>query len=72
MWLDCLAMDNVEATRNTLRSHRGTWPDIAQSAGLSYWWLLKFAQGQIKEPGAAKMEKLRTELALRRPKARAA
>lgn len=55
-------MDTVEATRTHLRRHRGEWPDIATSAGLSYWWLLKFAQGQIKEPGASKIEKLRQEL----------
>lgn len=52
-------MNVTETTRTALRTLRGDWPEIAKSAGLSYWWLLKFAQGQIREPGATKLEKLR-------------
>lgn len=55
-------MNITEQTRSELRSLRGQWPSIASSAGLSYWWLLKFAQGQITEPGATKLEKLRAEV----------
>lgn len=58
-------MNITEQTRASLRTLRGEWPSIAKAAGLSYWWLLKFAQGQIKEPGATKLEKLRAEVLAR-------
>lgn len=55
-------MNITEQTRNQLHTYRGEWPVIAKTAGLSYWWLLKFAQGQIKSPSANRLETLRNGL----------
>lgn len=55
-------MTTVSNMRQRLRDRRGEWPDIAEKAGLSYWWLIKLAQGKIAEPGLHKVERLQTEL----------
>lgn len=51
-------MDTVQLLRAELRHRRGRWREICASTGLSYWWLIKFAQGRIGEPGLSKVELL--------------
>jgi hypothetical protein len=51
-------MDTVQALRKELADRRGIWREICAATGLSYWWLTKFAQGRIGEPGLSKIEAL--------------
>jgi hypothetical protein len=51
-------MSLITSTRSELMARKGDWPEICQLTGLSYWWLIKFAQGRIEEPGVSKLEKL--------------
>lgn len=55
-------MSTVDRIKSRLQSRKGEWPDIARSAGLSYWWVMKVGQGVIDEPGLRKVEKLTAEL----------
>lgn len=51
-------MSLINTTRSELMARKGDWPEICQRTGLSYWWLIKFAQGRIDDPGVLKLEKL--------------
>jgi len=55
-------MDTITRIRASLQSRRGDWPTICSRTGLSYWWLTKFAQGRIAEPGLSKIERLQADL----------
>ncbi len=57
-----LVMDKITAIRSALKTRKGEWPAICERTGLSYWWLIKFAQGRIKEPGHSKIARLELEL----------
>jgi hypothetical protein len=57
------AVDTITRIREALQSRRGDWPTICGRTGLSYWWLTKFAQGRIAEPGLSKIERLQADLA---------
>lgn len=46
--------------RTELVARKGDWPAICEKTGLSYWWLIKFAQGRIGNPGVLKLEMLQT------------
>lgn len=50
-----------------LDRHKGDWPAIAQSAGVSYSWLSKFTRGHIKNPGYRTLRRI--ELSLQRAQA---
>lgn len=65
-------MTTVQSIRSRLQARRGEWPAIAEATGLSYWWVMKVAQGQIKEPGISKAERLVAELDRRDEPGRAA
>jgi len=56
-------MSTLTALRTALHSHKGDWPAICSATGLSYWWLTKFAQGRIRDPGLSKVERLQVYLA---------
>lgn len=56
-------MSTVTAIRSDLAARKGEWPAICRETGLSYWWLTKFAQGRIKEPGLTKIERLQAYIA---------
>lgn len=49
-------MSLVTTVRTELLARKGDWPFICRQAGVSYWWAIKFAQGQIKSPGAKNLE----------------
>lgn len=51
-------MSTIQTLRNELASRRGDWRALCDATGLSYWWLIKFAQGRIREPGLSKIEAL--------------
>lgn len=51
-------MDTASRIRAELQSRRGDWPTMCAALDLSYWWLTKFAQGRIREPGLSKIERL--------------
>lgn len=53
-----LRMDTIALAKHELDLRRGDWPAICEGADLSYWWLTKFAQGRIQEPGLRKIERL--------------
>lgn len=56
-------MDTASQIRASLQSRRGDWPALCRATGLSYWWLTKFAQGRIREPGLSKIERLQRYIA---------
>ena len=56
-------MSTLTSLRSALHSRKGDWPAICSATGLSYWWLTKFAQGRIRDPGLSKVEKLQVYLA---------
>jgi hypothetical protein len=56
-------MDTCSQVRTALQSRRGDWPALCEATGLSYWWVTKFAQGRIREPGLSKIEKLQAYFA---------
>lgn len=51
-------MSTVTKIRSELQLRRGDWPTLCRATGLSYWWLIKLAQGRIREPGLTKIERL--------------
>lgn len=53
-------MSTITQVRASLQSRKGDWPAICAATGLSYWWLTKFAQGRIREPGLSKIERLQS------------
>lgn len=44
--------------RQELLIRKGQWPEISRQTGCSYSWITKFAQGRIRNPGAAALETL--------------
>lgn len=56
-------MDTLTQVRTALKSRRGEWPTLCNATGLSYWWLTKFAQGRIRDPGLSKIERLQDYIA---------
>lgn len=48
----------VEETRARLVKFHGRYPEIGKSAGLSYSWLTKFAQGRALNPTMRNLEPL--------------
>lgn len=56
-------MDTSSQMRASLQSRRGDWPTLCKATGLSYWWVTKFAQGRIREPGLSKIERLQRYIA---------
>lgn len=57
-------MDNtIEVLQAALQARRGTWAQVCEDTGLNYWWLMKFAQGRISNPGYDKVQRLQAYLA---------
>lgn len=53
-------MTFADTIREELQARKGDWPKICSETGISYWWLTKFAQGRIDNPGVKHLESLRT------------
>lgn len=51
-------MSLVSTVRTELAARKGDWPAMCKELDISYWWLIKFAQGRIDNPGVLKLEKL--------------
>jgi hypothetical protein len=51
-------MSLVTVVKTELLARKGEWPRISRETGISYWWLIKFAQGRIPNPGVLVLEKL--------------
>lgn len=51
-------MSLVTTIRNELVARKGDWPTVCRQTKLSYWWVTKFAQGRIENPGVRKLETL--------------
>jgi hypothetical protein len=51
-------MSLVTTIRSELVARKGEWPTVCRQTNLSYWWLTKFAQGRIENPGIRKLETL--------------
>lgn len=52
-------MTFAETIRGELQARKGDWPKICADTGISYWWMTKFAQGRIENPGVRHLESLR-------------
>lgn len=48
----------TEEARKRLQACKGHYPEIARDSGRSYSWVLKFADGTIKDPGNDCIESL--------------
>ncbi|AOI70857.1 hypothetical protein [Burkholderia ubonensis] len=51
-------MSLITLVKTELLARKGEWPRICSETGVSYWWLTKFAQGRIDNPGVLVLEKL--------------
>lgn len=51
-------MDILQFTKTYLEVNRGTWPQIAADSGVTYTWLTKVMQGNIKNPGVLELQKV--------------
>ncbi|NLZ10865.1 hypothetical protein [Neopusillimonas aromaticivorans] len=51
-------MTFAESIREQLQARKGDWPKICAETGISYWWITKFAQGRIGNPGVRHLEAL--------------
>ncbi|HDR9028734.1 TPA: hypothetical protein QDB14_002933 [Burkholderia vietnamiensis] len=51
-------MSLVTTIRDELVARKGEWPNVCRQTNLSYWWVTKFAQGRIENPGVRKLETL--------------
>ena len=48
-----------------LQASRGHWPEIARNAGVSYSWIVKFANEKIPDPRIGSLERLQVALSSR-------
>jgi len=55
-------MSLITSIRAELLARKGSWRKICSDTNLSYWWLTKFAQGRISNPGTVNLEILRIYL----------
>lgn len=53
-------MSLITSIRTELLARKGSWRKICSDTKLSYWWLTKFAQGRISNPGAVNLEILKS------------
>ena len=51
-------MNAIDETRDYLATNKGRWRQICAESGVGYWWVLKFTQGHIRDPGVRKLEAL--------------
>jgi hypothetical protein len=51
-------MSLITTIRSELVARKGEWPTVCRQTNLSYWWVTKFAQGRIENPGVRKLETL--------------
>jgi len=43
---------------SSVRSKKGSLPQLSRDLGLDYNWIRKFADGAIKDPGVSKIERI--------------
>jgi hypothetical protein len=55
-------MDLIQDVKKRLMARKGDWLEISKSAGISYSWIVKFADDQITNPGYLTLLKLRSHL----------
>jgi len=53
-------MCRVDQAHAWVLSQHGRLRRVAAEAGVSYWWLVKFSQNLIRDPGSRKIEALLT------------
>lgn len=51
-------MNILSFIQDYLETQRGSWPKIAEEAGVTYTWITKVAQGAIANPGIRDIQKL--------------
>lgn len=54
--------------RRRLETRRREWGELARLADVSYSWIAKFVDGQIRNPGIRTLEQLQRALAQKRPR----
>lgn len=66
-------MQNLDRdVRPLLEARKGDWKSVAAQARVSYSWLSKFANGHIRNPGFATLNRLHAALAPAKRKAKGA
>ena len=53
---------NVENLIRRVQARKGTWPQVAADAAVSYSWLVKFAAGEIPDPRFGTLTRLQAAL----------
>ncbi len=56
-------MSLILTVREELLARKGEWPEICRQTALSYWWVTKFAQARLDNPGVRKLELLERHFA---------
>jgi len=51
-------MIKTNELRDRLNARKGDWRLLVKATSLNYWWVTKFAQGTIREPGLNKAGEL--------------
>lgn len=60
--MKCDVTHILEETRAAVRDSGLSMEQVAEHAGLSKWWVRKFMQGKIPNPGIENLVKLRNYL----------
>lgn len=55
-------MDLIQDVKNRLLARKGDWLEISKEAGVSYSWIVKFADDQILNPGYLTLIRLQAVL----------
>lgn len=53
-----MPMTAIDQARAFVIANHGRLRQVAQEAGVTYWWITKFSGGYIHEPGARKIQAL--------------
>lgn len=51
-------MNLLASVIQSLHTHKGRWPEIAERAGVSYSWVCKIATNQIPDPRVKGVERI--------------
>lgn len=55
-------MDLIQDVKKRLLARLGEWKEISKASGVSLSWIVKFVDGQIKNPGHLTLIKLQSFL----------
>ena len=61
-------MNLIQDVKQRLIARKGDWLEVAKHSGVSHSWIVKFADGQIKNPGHLTLTKLKETLMTKKGK----